>query len=80
MSAELVTNDDIEAVIVNERYHLFHGTTATVCMLTLANGHKVFGNSVCRDASEFDEKKGRKRARDNAKSKIWNLEAYARRY
>lgn len=75
-----VTREDIEAVIVDEKYHHFAGTSATVCMLVLANGHKVFGNSVCRDVADFDERRGRQKARDNAKNKIWSLEAYARRY
>ena len=65
--------------IVGEAYHVFPGTTLTVCCLTLANGFNVVGESACASPENFDEALGRKIARDNAKGKIWALEGYALR-
>ena len=79
LTAARVTPQRIEEVIVGEAYHVFPGTTLTVCCLTLANGFNVVGESACASPENFDEALGRKIARDNAKGKIWALEGYALR-
>ena len=33
-----MTGDEIDAAIADEAYHVFPGTTLTVCCLTLRNG------------------------------------------
>lgn len=48
----------------------------TFCVLILKNGFTVTGESACASPSNFDAEIGRKIARDNARSKIWQLEGY----
>jgi hypothetical protein len=66
----------IDAAIVSEQYHVFAGTTMTVCALTLRNGYIVTGESAAASPENFDQAIGRKIARDNARNKIWALEGY----
>lgn len=66
----------IDAAIVGEDYHLFPGTTTTVCCLTLRNGYTVIGESACASSANFDADFGRRLARENARNKIWQLEGY----
>lgn len=77
--APRITPERIDATIAGEQYHVFEGTTLTVCCLTLANGFTVTGESACASPENFDAELGRKIARDNAKQKIWALEGYALR-
>jgi hypothetical protein len=79
LTAPRITPERIEQVIVGEDYHVFPGTTLTVCCLTLANGFTVTGESACASPENFDAELGAKIARDNAKQKIWQLEGYALR-
>ena len=79
LTAPRVTPQRIDEVIVGEDYHVFPGTTLTVCCLMLANGFTVTGESACASPENFDTELGRKIARDNAKQKIWALEGYALR-
>ncbi|HDL7459219.1 TPA: hypothetical protein PXN90_004277 [Yersinia enterocolitica] len=48
----------------------------TFCVLVLANGFTVTGESACASPDNFDAKIGRKIARQNAANKIWLLEGY----
>ncbi len=66
----------IDDAIVSEQYHVFAGTTMTVCALTLRNGYIVTGESAAASPENFDQAIGRKIARDNARNKIWALEGY----
>lgn len=66
----------IDAQIAKEDYHVFPGTTLTICALTLRNGFHVVGESAAASPENFDAEIGRKIARDNARSKIWALEGY----
>jgi len=76
LAAPRLTPDDIDAAIVAEDYHVFPGTTMTVCCLTLRNGFSVVGESAAASPENFDEDIGRKIARRNARDKIWSLEGY----
>lgn len=76
LNAPRLSPDKIDAVIVSEAYHVFPGTTMTVCALTLRNGFQVVGESAAASPANFDEAIGRRIARDNARSKIWALEGY----
>lgn len=66
----------IDGAIKAETYHVFEGTTLTVCVLTLQNGFTVTGESAAASPENFDEELGRKIARDNARNKIWAFEGY----
>ena len=75
-TAPRLTPDMIDAAIVSEQYHVFHGTTLTVCCLTLRNGFIVTGESAAASPENFDQAIGRKIARENARNKIWAFEGY----
>lgn len=70
-----LTPDSIEALIDTERY--MSDRTLTVCVLRLTNGATVTGESNCIDPQNYDAEVGANVARENAKSKIWELEGYA---
>ena len=76
LNAPRLTPDMIDATIVSEQYHVFHGTTLTVCALTLRNGFIVVGESAAASPENFDQAIGRKIARENARNKIWAFEGY----
>lgn len=76
LNAPRLTPSDIDAAIVSEQYHVFPGTTLTVCCLTLRNGFNVTGESAAASPENFDENIGRKIAFTNARDKIWALEGY----
>lgn len=74
--ARRITPDRINEVIASEAFHVFPGTTLTVCALTLINGFIVTGESAAASIENFDAEIGQKIARDNARAKIWALEGY----
>lgn len=76
LNAPRLTPDHINDQIVAEQFHIFPGTTLTVCALTLRNGFNVVGESAAASPENFNEAIGRKIARDNARNKIWALEGY----
>ena len=76
LSAPRLTPALIDAAIKSEDYHIFPGTTLTVCALTLQNGFNVTGESAAASPANFDVELGRKIARDNARNKIWAFEGY----
>ncbi len=76
LNAPRLNPDMIDAAIASEQYHVFPGTTMTICALTLRNGYIVTGESAAASPENFDKEIGRKIARDNARNKIWALEGY----
>lgn len=76
LNAPRLTPMLIDSVIVGEQYHVFEGTTLTVCCLHLHNGFVVTGESAAASLENFDAEIGRKIARSNAREKIWALEGY----
>lgn len=76
LNAPRLNPGHIDDTIISEDYHVFPGTTVTVCLLKLRNGFTVVGESACASPSNFDEELGRKIARDQARNKIWQLEGY----
>tara|TARA_Y100000780_G_scaffold103279_1_gene93779 strand:+ start:667 stop:975 length:309 start_codon:yes stop_codon:yes gene_type:complete len=76
LNAPRLTPDLIDSVISDEQYHVFPGTTVTVCALTLANGYVVTGESAAASPENFDVEIGAKIAKENARNKIWGLEGY----
>lgn len=76
LNAPRLSPAHIDGMIVAEAYHVFPGTTMTVCALTLHNGFVVTGESAAASPENFDEAIGRKIARGNARNKIWALEGY----
>lgn len=76
LNAPRLTPALIDETIQSEQYHVFPGTTLTVCALTLRNGYIVTGESAAASPENFDKEIGRKIARENARNKIWGLEGY----
>lgn len=76
LNAPRLKPSDIDAAILTEQFHVFPGTTMTVCCLTLQNGFNVIGESAAASPENFDQEIGRKVARENARNKIWALEGY----
>ena len=76
LTAPRLTPEAIDATILAEQFHVFPGTTLTVCALTLRNGFVVTGESAAASPENFDREIGAKIARDNARQKIWPLEGY----
>lgn len=75
-----VSPDMITRAIISADYHVFPGTTVTVCMLTLANGAKVLGHNYgAIDPTKQDWQLGKQAAYDMAREKVWELEGYALR-
>ena len=79
LNAPRLSPEKIDAVITGEDYHVFPGTTLTVCCLKLRNGFQVTGESAAVSPENFDVELGKKIARSNARDKIWALEGYALR-
>lgn len=79
LNAPRLSPERIDATITGEDYHVFPGTTLTVCCLKLRNGFTVTGESVAASPENFDVELGKKIARSNARDKIWELEGYALR-
>lgn len=48
----------------------------TFCILVLKNGFTVTGESACASPENFDAEIGRKRARQKAIDKVWELMGY----
>jgi hypothetical protein len=71
-----VTQESIDAKIVECQYQRVIGTTVTLCLLTMANGIIIVGKSACVDPDNFDKFKGEQLALEDAKKQIWPLEGY----
>ena len=76
LTAPRITPDSLEAKIADEAYHVFPGTTVTVCLLTLENGFSVVGESAAVSEANFDADIGRQVARRRARDRMWQLEGY----
>ena len=76
LNAPRLKPEDLDAVIRDEAYHVFPGTTMTVCCLTLHNGFNVVGESAAASPENFDAEIGRKIAYGHARDQIWGLEGY----
>jgi hypothetical protein len=79
LNAPRVTPADLDAQVLAEQFHVFPGTTLTVCCITMLNGFTVLGESACADPANFDRDLGEKIARNSAKLKMWPLLGYALR-
>lgn len=71
-----VRTEDVDAEILATQYHHFHGTTVTVCVITLHNGFTVVGKSACANPDNFEEELGQKLAFEDAKQQMYSLLAF----
>ena len=76
LNAPRLTPQRIDAVIVGETYTNLPSGKVMVCELTLKNGFTVRGEAAVVSKENFNEEVGRKISRENARSKVWELEGY----
>lgn len=76
LNAPRLTPAAVDAVIVSDTYTVLPSGKCMICELTLKNGFTVRGESSCVSKENFNEDIGRTISRQNAREKIWALEAY----
>lgn len=76
--APRVTLDSMEAKITSESY-VVHEGILTICIIKMANGFYVTGESAPASPANFNADLGRKFAREQAMRKLWGFEGYALR-
>lgn len=76
LNAPRLTPEQSDGVMVSRQFHVFPGTSVTVCCLELENGYNTVGVSAAASIDNFDEEIGRRLAFDDARDKIWALEGY----
>lgn len=69
-----VTFDQLQANIVGKKF--IQMDLLTICVLTLANGFTVLGQSACAVPGNFKLDVGQRLAEQDAQSKIWALMGY----
>lgn len=74
--APKITDEHIDSLVISVDYHVFPGTTVTVCCIVLKNGYSVTGESACVSQANFNAEIGRSLAYKEAREKIWQLEGY----
>ncbi len=74
--APRLTPYDIDAVIVGETFTVLPSGKVMVCELTLVNGFTVRGEAATVSKENFNVEIGQKISRENARSKVWELEGY----
>lgn len=76
LNAPRLTPASIDAVIVDETFTNLPSGKVMVCELTLRNGFTVRGEAATVSKANFDEEIGQRISRENARSKVWEMEGY----
>ena len=76
LNAPRLSPADIDAAIVGETFTTLPSGKVMVCELTLRNGFTVRGEAATVSKENFNEEIGQRISRDNARSKVWELEGY----
>lgn len=76
--APRVTLDSIESKIRDTSYYV-HAGMLTICILQMANGFFITGESACASPANFNAELGRRIAREAAIRKAWAFEGYVLR-
>lgn len=76
--APRVTLESLELKIAKEEYVVIEGVL-TICVLRMANGFFITGESAPASPANFNAELGRKFAREQAVRKAWGFEGYALR-
>lgn len=72
LTAPRVTPDDIDNAVADVQFHVFPGTTVTVCCVQLKNGFCVVGKSAAASPENFNSEIGREIAFNRAREEIWS--------
>jgi len=76
LNAPRISIADVDSRISCETYTILPSKRTIICELTLKNGFTVRGESSCVSVENFNEELGKKISKDDARKKIWILEAY----
>lgn len=78
MSQNTVTKAQIDNIMDNSEYEVFHAVFGKQCIVVaqLPNGFTVIGESACVDPANYDELIGLNLAMERIENKIWELEGY----
>lgn len=76
LNAPRLSPADIDAAIVGETFTTLPSGKVMICELTLRNGFTVRGEAATVSKENFDEQIGQHISRENARSKVWELEGY----
>lgn len=76
LNAPRLTPASIDAVIVDETFTVLPSGKVMVCELTLRNGFTVRGEAATVSKANFDHEIGQRISRENARSKVWEVEGY----
>ena len=71
-----ITPEHIDRIIRGETFTVLPSGKVMVCELTLWNGFTVRGESAVVSVGNFDHEVGKRVSRNNARTKIWELEGY----
>ncbi len=75
-SASRLSSPAIDAVIIGETFTVLPSGRTVICELTLRNGFTVRGSASVVSKENFDQTKGEELSREDARRKVWELEAY----
>lgn len=76
LNAPRLTPEAIDSVIVEETFTVLPSGKVMVCELTLRNGFTVRGEAATVSKANFDHEIGQRISRENARSKVWEVEGY----
>ncbi len=76
LNAPRLTPESIDSVIVSETFTVLPSGKVMVCELTLRNGFTVRGEAATVSKANFNHEIGQRISRENARSKVWELEGY----
>lgn len=71
-----ITPEHIDRIIRGETFTVLPSCKVMVCELTLWNGFSVRGEAAVVSVENFDYEVGKRVSRNNARTKIWELEGY----
>ncbi|MGE7132648.1 Gp49 family protein [Lysinibacillus xylanilyticus] len=79
MSKNTVTQEQIDNIIKQSAFEVFHRVHEKQCLVVakLPNGFTVVGESACVDPANYDEQIGYDLAVKHIKNRLWELEGYA---
>lgn len=71
-----ITSHHVDACIVSSTYTTLPSGKTVICELTLVNGFTVIGEAYVVNHADFKESIGRKVSYENARKKVYEMEAY----
>lgn len=76
LNAPRLCPTDIDKVIKSKTFTNLPSGKCMICEITLTNGFTVRGESACVSPENFNQEIGEKISFEDARKKIWGLEAY----